>query len=151
VLRTVPLSLREAACALGATRWENDPDGRAAYARAGILGATILGLGPRARRDHGRHHADRQLADDSRPPVAPGYSLPAVIANEFAEASGGLHTGALAALGLILFAVTLLLNVAARLLVRISRRGPARVAPELAHAPARGERDHDGLVRASAS
>jgi phosphate transport system permease protein len=58
---------------------------------------------------------------------APGYSLPAVIANEFAEASGDLHTGALAALGLLLFAVTVLLNVAARLLVRMSRRGPARV------------------------
>jgi len=46
--------------------------------------------------------------------------------NEFAEASGDLHTGALAALGLLLFAVTVLLNVAARLLVRMSRRGPAR-------------------------
>jgi len=59
---------------------------------------------------------------------APGYSLPAVIANEFAEASGDLHTAALAALGLLLFAVTVALNVAARLLVRISRRGPTRVA-----------------------
>jgi phosphate transport system permease protein len=59
---------------------------------------------------------------------APGYSLPAVIANEFAEASGEMHTSALAALGLLLFAVTVLLNIAARLLVRMSRRGPHRVA-----------------------
>ena len=52
----------------------------------------------------------------------------AVIANEFAEASGDLHTGALAALALLLFAVTVVLNIAARLLVRMSRRGPTRVA-----------------------
>jgi phosphate transport system permease protein len=98
------------------------------YARAGILGATILGLG----RALGETMAVTMLIGNS-PTIsaslfAPGYSLPAVIANEFAEASSGLHTGALAALGLLLFAVTLLLNAAARLLVRISRRGPARVA-----------------------
>jgi phosphate transport system permease protein len=51
-----------------------------------------------------------------------------VIANEFAEASSESHTAALAGLGLILFAVTLLLNIVARLLVRVSRQGPARVA-----------------------
>jgi phosphate transport system permease protein len=128
VLRTVPLALREAALALGATRWEAIRMAVLPYARAGIMGATILGLG----RALGETMAVTMLIGNS-PSIsaslfAPGYSLPAVIANEFAEASGGLHTGALAALGLILFAVTLLLNVAARLLVRISRRGPARVA-----------------------
>jgi len=128
VLRTVPLSLREAALALGATRWETIRIAVLPYARAGILGATILGLG----RALGETMAVTMLIGNS-PTIsaslfAPGYSLPAVIANEFAEASGGLHTGALAALGLLLFAVTLLLNIAARLLVRISRRGPARVA-----------------------
>jgi phosphate transport system permease protein len=51
-----------------------------------------------------------------------------VIANEFAEASGDMHTAALAGLGLLLFAVTVILNVIARLLVRMSRRGPIRVA-----------------------
>ena len=128
VLRTVPLSLREAALALGATRWEAIRIAVLPYARAGIMGATILGLG----RALGETMAVTMLIGNS-PTISaslfsPGYSLPAVIANEFAEASSGLHTGALAALGLILFAVTLLLNVAARLLVRISRRGPARVA-----------------------
>jgi phosphate transport system permease protein len=128
VLRTVPLSLREAALALGATRWEAIRIAVLPYARAGIMGATILGLG----RALGETMAVTMLIGNS-PTISaslfsPGYSLPAVIANEFAEASGGLHTGALAALGLILFAVTLLLNVAARLLVRVSRRGPARVA-----------------------
>jgi len=128
VLRTVPLSLREAALALGATRWEAIRMAVLPYARAGILGATILGLG----RALGETMAVTMLIGNS-PTIsaslfAPGYSLPAVIANEFAEASGQLHTGALAVLGLILFVVTLLLNVAARLLVRLSRRGPARVA-----------------------
>jgi phosphate transport system permease protein len=127
VLRTVPLSLREAALALGATRWETIRLSVLPYARAGIVGASILGLG----RALGETMAVTMVIGNS-PTIssslfAPGYSLPAVIANEFAEASGALHTGALAALGLILFAVTLLLNVAARLLVRIARRGPARV------------------------
>ena len=128
VLRTVPLSLREAALALGATRWEAIRIAVLPYARAGIMGATILGLG----RALGETMAVTMLIGNS-PTISaslfsPGYSLPAVIANEFAEASGSLHTGALAALGLILFAVTLLIKIAARLLVRVSRRGPARVA-----------------------
>ena len=128
VLRTVPLSLREAALALGATRWETIRISVLPYARAGILGATILGLG----RALGETMAVTMVIGNS-PTIraslfAPGYSLPAVIANEFAEASSGKHTAALAALGLLLFAVTFLLNVAARVLVRISRRGPARVA-----------------------
>ena len=128
VLRTVPLSLREAALALGATRWEAIRMAVLPYARAGILGATILGLG----RALGETMAVTMVIGNS-PTIsaslfAPGYSLPAVIANEFAEASGALHTGALAALGLILFAVTLLLNVAARTLVRMSTHGPSRAA-----------------------
>ena len=127
VLQTVPPALREAALALGATRWEAVRTAVLPYARAGILGATILGLG----RALGETMAVTMVIGNS-PTIraslfAPGYSLPAVIANEFAEA-GGLQTGALAALGLILFAVTLLLNIAARLLVRAVRRGPARVA-----------------------
>ena len=128
VLRTVPLSLREAALALGATRWETIRTAVLPYARAGIVGATILGLG----RALGETMAVTMVIGNS-PTIsaslfAPGYSLPAVIANEFAEASGELHTGALAALGLMLFAVTLVLNIAARILVRIASRGPARVA-----------------------
>jgi phosphate transport system permease protein len=55
---------------------------------------------------------------------APGYSLPAVIANEFAEATGDVHVGALAALGLVLFGITLILNALARLLVEAVGRGP---------------------------
>ncbi|HTO95437.1 MAG TPA: phosphate ABC transporter permease subunit PstC [Myxococcales bacterium] len=127
VLQTVPGPLREAALALGATRWEAIRLSVLPYARAGIVGATMLGLG----RALGETMAVTMVIGNS-PTIraslfAPGYSLPAVIANEFAEASGELHTGALAALGLLLFAVTVLLNIVARLLVRMSRRGPARV------------------------
>ena len=127
VLQTVPGALREAALALGATRWEAIRVSVLPYARAGIVGATMLGLG----RALGETMAVTMVIGNS-PTIraslfAPGYSLPAVIANEFAEASGDLHTGALASLGLLLFAVTVLLNVAARVLVRMSRRGPARV------------------------
>jgi phosphate transport system permease protein len=124
VLRTVPDSLREAALALGATRWEMIRISVVPHARAGILGATILGLG----RALGETMAVTMLIGNS-PTIsaslfAPGYSLPAVIANEFAEASG-MQTSALAALGLILFGVTLVLNALARALVRVSRRSVA--------------------------
>jgi phosphate transport system permease protein len=115
--------LREAALALGATRWEMIRVSVLPHSRAGIVGAVILGLG----RALGETMAVTMVIGNS-PTIsaslfAPGYSLPAVIANEFAEA-GGLQTSALAALGLILFGVTLLLNVVARVLVRMSRRGP---------------------------
>jgi len=128
VLQTVPGTLREGALALGATRWEAIRVSVLPYARAGIVGATMLGLG----RALGETMAVTMVIGNS-PTIraslfSPGYSLPAVIANEFAEASGDLHTGALAALALLLFAVTVVLNIAARLLVRMSRRGPTRVA-----------------------
>jgi phosphate transport system permease protein len=57
---------------------------------------------------------------------AAGYSLPAVIANEFAEATSEVHIGALASLGLVLFGVTLILNAAAQLLVQAVARGPRK-------------------------
>jgi phosphate transport system permease protein len=127
VLQTVPGPLREAALALGATRWEAIRIAVVPYARAGIVGATMLGLG----RALGETMAVTMVIGNS-PSIraslfAPGYSLPAVIANEFAEASGEMHTSALAALGLLLFAVTIVLNIVARILVRMSRRGPAPV------------------------
>jgi phosphate transport system permease protein len=127
VLQTVPGPLREAALALGATRWEAIRIAVVPYAKAGIVGATMLGLG----RALGETMAVTMVIGNS-PSIraslfAPGYSLPAVIANEFAEASGEMHTSALAALGLLLFAVTIVLNIVARILVRMSRRGPTPV------------------------
>ena len=94
------------------------------FARQGILGATILGLG----RALGETMAVTMVLGN-QPEIhasllSPGYSLPAVIANEFAEATGDVHTGALAGLALVLLGTTLLLNALARLLVHLSTRGP---------------------------
>jgi phosphate transport system permease protein len=126
VLRAVPASTREAALALGATRWEAVRLAVIPYSRAGIFGAILLGLG----RALGETMAVTMVIGNS-PEIhaslfAPGYSLPAVIANEFAEATSSVHAAALAALALILFGITLLLNSVARLLVRAVARGPAR-------------------------
>jgi phosphate transport system permease protein len=128
VLRTVPGNLREAAFALGATRWEVVRTSVLPYGKAGILGASILGLG----RALGETMAVTMVIGNS-PTIsaslfAPGYSLPSIIANEFAEATGTMHTAALAALGLILFGMALLLNALARLLVTAVGSGPARVS-----------------------
>jgi phosphate transport system permease protein len=122
VLRTMPATLREGALALGATRWEAIRVAVLPYARRGILGAIILGLA----RALGETMAVTMVIGNS-PEIhaslfAAGYSLPSVIANEFAEASGVIHPGALAGLALVLFGVTLLLSAAARLLVRLSTR-----------------------------
>ena len=118
VMKTAPNTLRESALALGATRWEAVRLAVLPYSRAGILGAILLGLG----RALGETMAVTMVIGNA-PEVhaslfAPGYSLPSVIANEFVEATSGVHTGALAALGLILFGVTLILNAGARLLMR---------------------------------
>lgn len=123
VVKTVPLPLREASLALGATRWEAVRWSVLPYAKAGIFGVVLLGLG----RALGETMAVTMVIGNA-PEIhaslfAPGYTLPAVIANEFAEASGATHTAALAGLGLVLFGITFILNAAARLLVRRSRLG----------------------------
>jgi phosphate transport system permease protein len=122
VLRTVPAAQREGALALGATRWEMIRLAVLPHAGPGILGAALLGLG----RALGETMAVTMVIGNApeihRSLFAAGYSLPAVIANEFSEATGDLHVAALAALALVLFGVTLLLNAAARLLVAMSQR-----------------------------
>jgi phosphate transport system permease protein len=127
VLKTVPAPLKEGALALGATRWEAIRMAVLPYARPGIYGATLLGLG----RALGETMAVTMVIGNS-PEIhaslfAPGYSLPAVIANEFAEATGDVHVGALAALGLVLFGLTVVLNALARLLVETVGSGPKGV------------------------
>ena len=125
VLKTVPQPVKEAALALGATRWESIRMAVLPYSRAGIAGATLLGLG----RALGETMAVTMVIGNS-PEIsaslfAPGYSLPAVIANEFAEATGALYTGALAGLGLVLFGITVVLNALARVLILAVTRGRA--------------------------
>ena len=93
-----------------------------------ILGAILLGLGRALGETMAVTMVIGNAPEISASLFAPGYSLPAVIANEFAEASGALHVGALAGLALVLFGLALVLNSAARLLVRLVTRGPAVTA-----------------------
>jgi phosphate transport system permease protein len=122
VLRAVPDTLREGALALGATRWEAIKRAVLPAARSGIVGAVILGLG----RALGETMAVTMVIGN-RPEIAtslfaPGHTMASVIANEFAEATGDVYLAALAAIGFLLFVVTLLLNVVARALVwRVAR------------------------------
>lgn len=117
VLMAVPRSQREAALAMGATKWEMIRDAVVPYARSGILGGIILGLG----RALGETMAVTMLIGNrheiSASLFAPGYTLASVIANEFAEATNELHTSALMACGAVLLFVTLVVNAIARWLV----------------------------------
>ncbi|HEX6906546.1 MAG TPA: phosphate ABC transporter permease subunit PstC [Terriglobales bacterium] len=128
VLSAVPRNQREAALALGATRWEMIRVGVLRNARAGILGAVILGLG----RALGETMAVTMVIGN-RPEIAksllaPGYTMASVLANEFTEATGRLYLSALVEIGLALFLVTIVVNALARLLVWSVTRGvPARV------------------------
>lgn len=109
---------KEAAQALGATPWETVRIAVLPLARPGIIGAVILGLG----RALGETMAVTMLIGN-RPEIsasifAPAYSIASVIANEFAEVTVGIHMAALIELALILLAITLLLNLFARLLIQ---------------------------------
>lgn len=122
VLATVPGSQREAALALGATRWEAAWTAVVPYARSGIVGAVILGLG----RALGETMAVTMLIGNrheiSASLFAPGYTMAAAIANEFAEAATPMHYAALSYVALALFGVTVVVNAAARLLIwRVSK------------------------------
>ncbi|MFH0899419.1 MAG: phosphate ABC transporter permease subunit PstC [Pseudomonadota bacterium] len=122
VMRAVPNVLREGALALGATRWEMVRTAVLPYARSGIVGAVILGLGRALGETMAVAMVIGNRAEVSLSLNAPSYTMAGVIANEFAEASGDMYLAALAEIGLLLFAVTLVLNIMARLLVwRVSR------------------------------
>ncbi|HEV2131759.1 MAG TPA: phosphate ABC transporter permease subunit PstC [Longimicrobiaceae bacterium] len=124
VLAAVPRDQREAALALGATRWEMTWQVALPYALPGIIGAVILGLG----RALGETMAITMVIGN-RPEItaslfAPGYTMASVLANEFAEASSDLYLAALMEIGLLLFGITIIVNSIARLLVwRASLRG----------------------------
>jgi phosphate transport system permease protein len=125
VLATVPGSQREAALALGATRWEAAWTAVVPYARSGIVGAIILGLG----RALGETMAVTMLIGNRHEIAtslfAPGYTMAAAIANEFTEASTDMHFAALAYVALVLFAVTVVVNALARLLIWKVSKGRA--------------------------
>ena len=122
VLLAVPNTQREAALALGATRWEAVTTAVLPYARSGIVGAIILGLG----RALGETMAVTMLIGNRHEIAAslfaPGYTMAAAIANEFSEAVGDLHLSALAYVAFLLFLVTVIVNAGARLLIwRVAR------------------------------
>jgi phosphate transport system permease protein len=117
VLMVVPQHQREAALALGATRWEMIRVGVLRNARAGIMGGIILGLG----RALGETMAVTMVIGNTPQIVkslfAPGHTMASVLANEFSEATGNVYLSALIEIGLALFAVTIVVNALARLLV----------------------------------
>jgi phosphate transport system permease protein len=125
VLRAVPASLREGALALGATRTEMVWISVLPFARSGLVGAIILGLGRALGETMAVTLVIGNRAEINSSLFAPSYTLASVIANEFTEATGRLHLAALAEMGLILLAVTVILNVLARLLVARVVRPPA--------------------------
>lgn len=117
VILSVPNDQREAALALGATKWESTWDVVIPYAKTGIIGSIFLALA----RALGETMAVTMVVGNdpkiNHSLLAPGYSIAAVIANEFTEATGDLYQGALIELALVLFGLTILINGAARLLV----------------------------------
>ena len=127
VIMAVPQQQREAALALGATRWEMLRLAVLRNARTGIFGAVVLGLGRAMGETMAVTMVIGNTAHISRSLFAPGATLASVIANEFNDAVGPMHTSALVELGLVLFAVSLLVNAIAQLLVWSVTRGmPAR-------------------------
>jgi phosphate transport system permease protein len=116
-MRAVPNEQREAMFALGATRWEMIRQSVLPYCRSGIIGAIILGLG----RALGETMAVTMVIGNSYKLTAslfsPGSTIASTIASQFGEAATGVSVGSLVELALILFGVTLLVNVIARALV----------------------------------
>jgi len=117
VMLAVPNAQREAALALGATRWETTRIAVLRYGRSGLIGAVLLGLG----RALGETMAVTMVIGN-RPEVslslfAPGYTMASVIANEFSEATSDLYLAALIEVGLLLLVLTVVINALARLLV----------------------------------
>jgi phosphate transport system permease protein len=116
VLKAVPMAQRETAYALGATRWEVTK-AVLHYARVGIVGAVMLGLG----RAFGETMAVTMVIG-SNPKMSwslfeSQHTMAAVIANEFTEAANDLHISALVEIGLVLFILTFVINAGSRLLI----------------------------------
>ncbi len=126
-LLEVPREQREAALALGATKWESTWQVVVPYAKLGIMGSVFLGL---ARALGETMAVTMVIGNDPRIKAslfAPGYTIAAVIANEFTEATGDLYLNSLIELGLVLFLITMIINAGARLLIiATTKKGSAR-------------------------
>ncbi len=128
ILKNVPMAQREAAYALGATRWEAIQVA-IGYGKSGILGAIMLGLG----RSLGETMAVTMVIGNNPQMTlslyAPQYTMAALIANEFTEAADELYVHALIEIGLLLFVITIVVNIVSRLLIwSTKRRAPNVVA-----------------------
>jgi len=142
VLKAVPSTQREAAYALGATRWEAIL-AALRFGRTGIMGAVILGFG----RAVGETMAVTMVIGNN-PQIklsllAPQYTMAAVIANEFSEAADDLYLSALIEIGLVLFIITVIINAISRLLIwsvtrEVKAKAPKPVATVAFSAPTGG-------------
>ncbi|WP_119322109.1 phosphate ABC transporter permease subunit PstC [Capsulimonas corticalis] len=122
ILKAIPKAQREGSYGLGATQWETISRVVIPFAKSGIVGAVMLGLG----RALGETMAVTMLIGNQPPSTPngisfslfqPGYTMSSALANKFNEAGPGLNTSALVEIGLVLFFVTIVVNMAARLLV----------------------------------
>jgi phosphate transport system permease protein len=126
-LMAVPREQREAALALGATKWEATWHAVVPFARLGIIGSVFLALA----RALGETMAVTMVIGNDRAIhaslFAPGYTIAAIIANEFAEAEGNIHLSALIELALVLFALTMVINGLAQVLIIVTtKKGSAK-------------------------
>lgn len=128
VLLAIPTSQREASLALGSTKWEAIWKVLLPYGISGILGAVILGLGRALGETMAVTMVIGNSIEGSISLLRPGYTMASIIANEFGEALSQLHTSSLIEIGFLLFALTLILNILARLLVwRVARKTAGEV------------------------
>ena len=125
VLLAVPGSQREAALAMGATRWEAVRSAVLPYGRAGLIGAIILGLGRALGETMAVTMVIGNRHDIGVSLLQPAYTMAAAIANEFSEATTSTYLSALFEVGLILFVVTVAVNAIARILIWRVARGTA--------------------------
>ncbi|MBI3978420.1 MAG: phosphate ABC transporter permease subunit PstC [Chloroflexi bacterium] len=127
VIRAVPTAQQEGMIALGATKWETMRNAVLPYARVGIVGAAMLGLG----RALGETMAVTMVIGNSSTSITgslltPGYTLASSIANQFTEADKEIYFSAIVALALVLMLVSTVVNILARLLIWGFSRGPGR-------------------------
>jgi phosphate transport system permease protein len=127
VMRAVPRSQREAALALGATGWETTRKAVIPYARSGIMGAIFLALARALGETMAVTMVIGNVPQIKASLLAPAYTVSAVIANEFAEATEDLYVSALVFAGLALLLVTVIVNILARVLVSRVARGPSLI------------------------
>ena len=125
VLLAVPTSQREAALAMGATRWEAVRSAVLPYGRAGLIGAVILGLGRALGETMAVTMVIGNRHDIGVSVLQPAYTMAAAIANEFSEATTATYQSALMEVGLILFVLTVAVNAIARILIWRVAKGAA--------------------------